>query len=370
MVEINFETECERRSAHSSPQCSSDTTQEHVVSVESLSDGGQTEQAGSPASEDLLLDDGDDLSDAENVDMLPEETEQESFWVRQMRKPKFWAIVAGVVVFLLLGVLAGTHIFEAIISSKQWFLDNRWISVPWYCTLFSVASAVLMPYGPFCISIGYIFGIGWGFAVQSLAIFVSSAFIYVIGRVCLKQRVDAWLCQYRLWRAIMECMGRDHLEAAKINILMCFIPMPYGTHAYLFSISRCAFWNFVCVFELGMVGHTFLNLAVGDALALASDSEESQTLRLVGTVVGALAMVFSIWYGGVVTQRVMDECYTEEKVMDKLALLDNAAPPSTPAMVSAEAQRPDAVRENEDPGSGVGLGERQVRPAREEAELV
>lgn len=43
---------------------------------------------------------------------------------------------------------------------------------------------------------------------------------------------------------------------------MCFIPMPYGTHAYLFSISRCAFWNFVSVFELGMVGHTFLNLAV------------------------------------------------------------------------------------------------------------
>lgn len=56
--------------------------------------------------------------------------------------------------------------------------------------MFSVASAAFMPYGPFCISIGYIFGIGVGFAVQSLAIFVSSAFIYVIGRLFLRKRVS------------------------------------------------------------------------------------------------------------------------------------------------------------------------------------
>mmetsp|Transcript_26243 Transcript_26243/g.62145 ORF Transcript_26243/g.62145 Transcript_26243/m.62145 type:complete len:369 (+) Transcript_26243:299-1405(+) len=309
---------------------SSHSTQEHIVCIGSESDRS-LDATGPNAEESLDGDASDEVSVSDNTENGGTEEEQqvqESYWVRQMRTPKFWYILAGFIAFLLASVLAGTQIFEAIIASKQWFLDNKPLSVPWYCIMFSVASAAFMPYGPFCISIGYIFGIGVGFAVQSLAIFVSSAFIYVIGRLFLRKRVDAWLSQYRLWRAIMDTVGRDHLEAAKINILMCFIPMPYGTHAYLFSISRCAFWNFVSVFELGMVGHTFLNLAVGDALALASESEQSQTLRLVGTLVGAVAMVLSIWYGGVVTQRIMDECYTEDKVMDKLKLLSAQQAPA------------------------------------------
>ncbi len=74
-----------------------------------------------------------------------------------------------------------------------------------------------------------------------------------------------------------------------------------------------------------MVGHTLFNLAVGDALVLASDSEESQTLRLVGNLVGALAMVLSIWYGGVVTQRIMEACNSKDKINHKLTLLEHLA---------------------------------------------
>jgi len=249
-----------------------------------------------------------------------------SIWER-LKDPKVAGIILAIILFLLIGVICGTQIFEAIVGAKQWFLDNPLVSVPWYCLLFSVASAVFMPYGPFCISVGYIWGLRWGFPVQLAAIAVSSAFIYVVGRVLLKKRVNEHTQKYRLWRAIMDHMGRDWKEAAKINLLMCFIPMPYGTHAYLFSLSECTFFNFVWVFELGMIGHTFLNLAVGDALAMSAElgTESTSTLQFVATIVGVVAMIVSIWYGGIVTQRIMDQEYNEDKILVKHDACSNDA---------------------------------------------
>jgi len=257
-----------------------------------------------------------------------EQVARVSIWKR-LQNRKVWGVILAVVLFLLLGLICGTKIFESIIAAKSWFVENPLLSVPWYCFLFSAASAVFMPYGPFCISVGYIFGLGWGLPVQLSAIFVSSAFIYLVGRVLLKKRVTEYTnkSEFRLWRAIMDHMGKDWKEAAKINMLMCFIPMPYGTHAYFFSVSECSFWNFVWVFEIGMIGHTLLNLAVGDALAQSSDlsQKEGSPLQFIATIVGAIAMIASIWYGGIVTQRIMDTTYSEEKVMDKAGLLKNAS---------------------------------------------
>jgi len=30
------------------------------------------------------------------------------------------------------------------------------------------------------------------------------------------------------------------VQAAKINMLLCFMPIPYGSHPYLFSLTRYA----------------------------------------------------------------------------------------------------------------------------------
>eukprot|EP00287_Rhodomonas_sp_CCMP768_P020848 CAMPEP_0202818440 /NCGR_PEP_ID=MMETSP1389-20130828/8339_1 /ASSEMBLY_ACC=CAM_ASM_000865 /TAXON_ID=302021 /ORGANISM="Rhodomonas sp., Strain CCMP768" /LENGTH=420 /DNA_ID=CAMNT_0049490795 /DNA_START=184 /DNA_END=1446 /DNA_ORIENTATION=- len=275
------------------------------------------ETEGGASESDSLSPRGMDVPDDDDDH---EEHEERTIW-EHLRNPKVYGTILVIFLFLLIGVACGAHIFEAIVGAKQWFLDNPLISVPWYCFLFSVASAIFMPYGPFCISVGYIWGLKWGFPVQLCAIFVSSAFIYLVGRVLLKKWVNERTMKYRLWRAIMDHMGNDWREAAKINILMCFIPMPYGTHAYLFSLSECSFTCFVSVFEVGMIGHTFLNLAVGDALAMSAElgSESTSTLQFVATIVGVVAMILSIWYGGIVTQRIMEQHYNEDKMLVKNA---------------------------------------------------
>lgn len=50
---------------------------------------------------------------------------------------------------------------------------------------------MFIPYGPFCIAIGFIFGVYWGFLIQMGAIFLSSAMLFIIGRYLFKDYVSA-----------------------------------------------------------------------------------------------------------------------------------------------------------------------------------
>ncbi len=44
--------------------------------------------------------------------------------------------------------------------------------------------------------------------------------------------------------------GRRLWQAAKINVLLCFMPVPYGSHPYLFSLTAVPFEQFVFFFML------------------------------------------------------------------------------------------------------------------------
>lgn len=172
------------------------------------------------------------------------------------------------------GVLAGSHVFDAITASKQWFLSQPFLGVVYYCAAFSLASAVMFPYGPFCVSIGYIFGFWRGLWIQSLAVFISSAFCYFVATWMKMDRcIDQWLQPYESQRKFLEVLQKDHLQSLKINVLLCFVPMPYGAHVYLFACTKYPFWRFVTVFEIGMLGHTIMNLVVGEALMSGKDRE-------------------------------------------------------------------------------------------------
>jgi hypothetical protein len=61
---------------------------------------------------------------------------------------------------------------------------------------------------------------------------------------------------------------RDWKACAKLNLLLCFAPLPFAIHAYLFGFSECAFVPFVVVFEVGMLLHTAFCVDVGYASSL------------------------------------------------------------------------------------------------------
>mmetsp|Transcript_2727 Transcript_2727/g.9147 ORF Transcript_2727/g.9147 Transcript_2727/m.9147 type:complete len:390 (-) Transcript_2727:71-1240(-) len=253
-----------------------------------------------------------------------QEQHEQSVWQKISNiDPQIWWALIGILLFIGLGAICGTQIYETIIEAKDWFVNEIPISIIWYSVMFSLSSAVMLPYGPFCISVGYIYGFWFGLIVQTIAIFTSSALIYYIGRIGFKSRVDQYMQKYIIWKAMMAGIEKSTYEAAKINILLCFVPMPYGVHAFLFALSTCPFVPFVISFEIGMIGHTTLNLAIGDALAQAT-SEGTDLYTLIGAICGVTAMIFTIWYGGVLTQKMMDT-YIQEGGEADGTLLHNAS---------------------------------------------
>lgn len=195
----------------------------------------------------------------------------------------------------VLALVAGKYVGTMLLVGHTWFASAGLAGVLAYCATFSLSATVLLPYSPFCGAVGYIWGVPLGFAVQTLAIVVSSAGIYALGRYLLKDRVctcmqteypdihalvtlvgEDWryihrrplppcLVHLALHLTVIACVGALYREAVKLNLMLCLVPMPYGTHAYVFSISDSPFLVFAPVFVLGMIPHTYINLALGAA---------------------------------------------------------------------------------------------------------
>lgn len=96
----------------------------------------------------------------------------------------------------LQGWFFGNRIFTEITQAKNWFQSEAPFSIIVYYIVFSLCALVLIPYGPFCIAIGFIFGLWWGLLIQIIAIVLSAALLFFVGRYGFKDkviRVVVWL---------------------------------------------------------------------------------------------------------------------------------------------------------------------------------
>lgn len=229
-------------------------------------------------------------------------------------------LVAGAVLVLVaisLGANFGNSIFNVIIDARE-YLQNQPLSLLGYFAIFSVMSMFLVPYSPFCIAIGFIFGITTGLGIEMVNIFLSSSVIYVFSRHLIKKRVEVMIersegsIAHTLWKGVIAYIGRDWREAAKMNVLLCFIPMPYGMNRYLFSLTDVPFSQYTVFFMVGMVPNTLLNLLVGAALSEASGEAGVDTFRLLATLLACCGILLAIWHAKSIAQQVLVEAKARE----------------------------------------------------------
>ena len=98
-----------------------------------------------------------------------------------MRSAGF-AAAFGVSSVVFLGLLLTPLLFAMVASFKTWLRRAGLEGVVAYSVVFCFSMAALLPYAPFCIGCGYVWGLANGMIVQTLAILLSSACIYAIGR--------------------------------------------------------------------------------------------------------------------------------------------------------------------------------------------
>lgn len=233
-----------------------------------------------------------------------------------LANPDLYIVIGIITIVLVLGWFFGNQIFNMIIDAKAWFIEDLPISLMIYYAVFVLSAIFLIPYGPFCIAMGFVYGFFWGFIIQMVAIFVSSATLFAIGKTILQSKVHEILSRSEgssAWKGLLKFINQNWKEAAKINVLLCFMPVPYGSHPYLFSLTEVPFEQFVFFFMLGMIPVTALNLLIGVALADATEPEGLNQYHIVGTIITLVALVLAVWYASTIAQDILDEADKEEQ---------------------------------------------------------
>ena len=118
-----------------------------------------------------------------------------SFWkdkiLALLTQPMFYFFVFCLACCGLAGWWGGGVIFEKTVQAKDWFRNDSPYSILWYYAIFCMGSIFLLPYSPFCLAMGFIFGVGQGFVIQTGALLLSSAICFAIGRFLFKDWVLA-----------------------------------------------------------------------------------------------------------------------------------------------------------------------------------
>jgi uncharacterized membrane protein YdjX (TVP38/TMEM64 family) len=109
------------------------------------------------------------------------------------------------------GWFFGNRIFTEITAAKNWFQDEAPFSIIVYYIVFSLCALVLIPYGPFCIAIGFIFGLWWGLLIQMIAIILSAALLFFVGRYGFKDKVCAAWNLPSAFNVVVTARGRSKM---------------------------------------------------------------------------------------------------------------------------------------------------------------
>ena len=218
---------------------------------------------------------------------------------------------------VVIGAKFGNSIFHAIIDAKD-YLREQPLSLLVYFACFTFAAVFFMPYSPFCIAIGFIFGLSIGIAIEMCNILISSSVTFLVGRYLFKEKVEAILFESsnktaQIWKSLLKYMGRDWRESAKIQLLLCFIPMPYGMNRYLVSLTNVPFLPYSGWFMIGMIPNTLLNLLIGAALAEAAQEDGVNGYRIIGTGVAVLGIMAAIFYAKIIAEKILTEARLAEE---------------------------------------------------------
>eukprot|EP00291_Cryptomonas_curvata_P021512 CAMPEP_0172169556 /NCGR_PEP_ID=MMETSP1050-20130122/10769_1 /TAXON_ID=233186 /ORGANISM="Cryptomonas curvata, Strain CCAP979/52" /LENGTH=142 /DNA_ID=CAMNT_0012840623 /DNA_START=721 /DNA_END=1149 /DNA_ORIENTATION=+ len=136
---------------------------------------------------------------------------------------------------------------------------------------------------------------------------------------------------------LLKLIAKDWKEAGKVNLLMCFMPVPYGAHIYLFAISSVPFEQFIAFAMIGMMPYTFLDLLVGHALSDAEHAKATHVYRTIGTATALVALLLAVCYAAELAQDVLEQAQAEPDPEAHPQRPDTAPPPAPAAKASQAA---------------------------------
>lgn len=155
---------------------------------------------------------------------------------------------------------------EWITAAFAWIDAHRTISWLVFIVMYVAATVLLLPGSLLTLGAGFLFGLGYGFAIVSFSSVVGASCAFLIGRFFARQWVASRLSGMPRFAALDAAIEE---RGALIVFLTRLSPIfPFNLLNYALGLTAVRFWTFVAVSWVGMMPGTVLYVYLG---SIASD---------------------------------------------------------------------------------------------------
>ena len=150
---------------------------------------------------------------------------------------------------------------EMLIGLFDWVDANRSISWLVYIGFYVLATVLLLPGSLLTLAAGFLFGLGYGFAIVSFASTTGATCAFLVGRFLARDWVAAKLQGLPRFSALDKAVGE---QGAVVVLLTRLSPLfPFSLSNYGFGLTRVKLGHYVLASWLGMIPGTVLYVYLG-----------------------------------------------------------------------------------------------------------
>ena len=165
---------------------------------------------------------------------------------------------------LVLAVILSTvylPVAEMLIGLFDWVDANRSISWLVYIVFYVLATVLVLPGSLLTLAAGFLFGLGYGFAIVSFASTTGATCAFLVGRFLARDWVAAKLQALPRFSALDKAVGE---QGAVVVLLTRLSPLfPFSLSNYGFGLTRVKLGHYVLASWLGMIPGTVLYVYLG-----------------------------------------------------------------------------------------------------------
>jgi len=173
-------------------------------------------------------------------------------------------IIGFVAILGLLAVAAFTlPVADWFTSLAEWIDANRSISWLVFMLVYIVATVLILPGSLLTLSAGFLFGLGFGFALVSAASVIGACCAFLLGRYFARD----WVAEKISGNAKFSALDNAVRDKGFVIVLLTRLSpvFPFSLLNYALGITAVRFPNYALASWLGMIPGTLLYVYLGSA---------------------------------------------------------------------------------------------------------
>lgn len=189
------------------------------------------------------------------------------------------------------------HELELYLPDLELWVEKLGVYAPLgFIALFVVLTPFFVSVDTLCFAAGLLFSIGAAEFYMTVATYLASALIFLLGRYLFKDRVVTFIAKHKQFAALDAAINA---QPFKLMFLLRLTPLPFAMLSYALSVTEVRFWPYlgattgILIYNASLVymGYTTKHLA-GLVSGSAKQSGVSYPVLAFGVVISLLVLFY------------------------------------------------------------------------------